>query len=124
MSEKPHEREHSTILNGWQQHKFLLLVGVTIVTALILVGVAMGMYASSGAAQLDLSRPNYQNVREKANRDERLTAFPATGKITKESLEQFRELYEPQSKRIIDFESFGGDPLGDQALGIDAPAQQ
>jgi hypothetical protein len=117
-------REHGIVLNGWRQHKFLLLVGMTIVTSMILVGVAMGMYASSGAAQLDLSRPNYQNVREKANRDERLTAFPATGKMTKESLEQFRELYQPQSKRIVDFESFGGDPLSDQALGIDPPAQQ
>jgi hypothetical protein len=117
-------REHGTALSGWRQHKFLLLVGMTIVTSMILVGVAMGMYASSGAAQLDLSRPNYQNVREKANRDERLTAFPATGKMTKESLEQFRELYQPQSKRIVDFESFGGDPLSDQALGIDAPAPQ
>lgn len=122
MTDKP--REYGIALQGWRQHKFLLLVGMTIVTSMILVGVAMGMYASSGAAQLDLSRPNYQNVREKANRDERLTAFPATGKMTKESLEQFRELYQPQSKRIVDFESFGGDPLSDQALGIDAPAQQ
>lgn len=107
----------------WREHKFLLLVGATIIMALMLVGVAMGMYASSGAAQLDLSRPNYQEVREQANRDERLMAFPATGDITKESLEQFRALYEPQAKRVIDFESFGGDPLSEQALGIDAPAQ-
>lgn len=122
MTDKPHE--HGIALSGWRQHKFLLLVGATILTSMILVGVAMGMYASSGAAQLDLSRPNYQNVREKANRDERLTAFPATGKMTQDSLAQFRELYEPQSKRIVDFESFGGDPLSDQALGIDPPAQQ
>ena len=122
MTDKPHE--HGIALSGWRQHKFLLLVGATILTSMILVGVAMGMYASSGAAQLDLSLPNYQNVREKANRDERLTAFPATGKMTQDSLAQFRELYEPQSKRIVDFESFGGDPLSDQALGIDPPAQQ
>lgn len=106
----------------WREHKFLLLVGATIVMALILVGVAMGMYASSGAAQLDLSRPGYQAVVEQADRNETLSAFPATGEITKENLEQFRKLYDAQSKRVIDYESFGGDPLSDQALGIDAPA--
>lgn len=124
MTDKQPQHGPGTVLNSWRHHKFLLLVGATIIVSLILVGVAMGMYASSGAAQLDLSRPNYQAVREQANRDERLTGFPATGKITKESLSEFRSSYEPQSKRIIDFESFGGDPLSDQALGIDAPAAE
>jgi hypothetical protein len=106
----------------WREHKFLLLVAATIVVSLVLVGVAMGMYASSGAAQLDLSRPNYQAVREQADRSESLTAFPANGKITKDSLGQFRKLYDEQSKRILDHDSFGGSPLSDQALGLDAPA--
>lgn len=106
----------------WREHKFLLLVAATIVISLILVGVAMGMYASSGAAQLDLSRPNYQAVREQADRSESLTAFPASGKITKDSLGQFRKLYDEQSKRILDHDSFGGSPLSEQALGLDAPA--
>lgn len=108
----------------WREHKFLLLVGATIVTSLVLVGVALGMYARSGAAQLDLSRPGYQDVREHADRNDQLTAFPATGKITEESLEQFKKLYDPQSKRVIDYESFGGDPLSDKALGLDAPAAE
>lgn len=105
----------------WREHTFLILVAATIVTSMILVGVAMGMYASSGAAQLDLSRPNYQAVREQADRSESLTAFPATGKITKDNLDEFRKLYDEQSKRVIDYDSFGGDPLSDHALGIDAP---
>lgn len=106
----------------WREHKFLILVAVTIVMSMILVGVAMGMYASSGAAQLDLSRPNYQAVREQADRSEALPSFPATGKITKDSLGEFRTLYDDQSKRVINYDSFGGDPLSDHALGIDAPA--
>lgn len=108
----------------WREHKFLILVGATIIVALILVGVALGMYARSGAAQLDLSRPGYQAVREHADRNTQSTAFPATGKITPESLEEFRALYDKQAKRVTDYESFAGDPLSEQALGIDAPAQQ
>lgn len=109
-------------LTGWRQHKFLLLVGATILVAMILVGVAMGMYASSGAAQLDLSRPNYQAVQEQVDRSESLTAFPATGKITKENLDDFRKLYNEQAKRVLDYDSFSGDPLNEQSLGIDEPA--
>lgn len=107
----------------WGEHKFLILVAATIVMAMVLVGIAMGMYASSGAAQLDLSRPNYKAVREQADRSETLSAFPATGKITKESLDQFRQLYDEQSKRVMNYDSFGGDPLSDHTLSIDAPTQ-
>lgn len=108
----------------WREHKFLLLVGATIIISFILVGVALGMYARSGAAQLDLSRPGYKDVREHADRNDQPTAFPATGKITNDSLSDFRDLYDTQSKRVTEYESFGGDPLSDKALGLDAPVAE
>ena len=108
----------------WREHKFLLLVGATIIISFILVGVALGMYARSGAAQLDLSRPGYKDVREHADRNDQPTAFPATGKITNDSLSDFRDLYDTQSKRVTEYESFGGDPLSDKALGLDTPVAE
>jgi hypothetical protein len=82
------------------------------------------MCARSGAAQLDLSRPGYKDVREHADRNDQPTAFPATGKITNDSLSDFRDLYDTQSKRVTEYESFGGDPLSDKALGLDAPVAE
>ena len=35
------EAEH---LDGWQQHKFMLLVGMTIIVALLLVSVSLWLY--------------------------------------------------------------------------------
>ena len=51
-------------LTKWQQHRFLVMIGAVVLTALFLVGVALALYASSGAAQLDLSRPGYVSVRD------------------------------------------------------------
>lgn len=111
-------------LGRWQQHRFILLVGATIVIALFLVGVALALYASSGTAQLDLSRPGYVSVREQASRSDEFKSFPATGTIDDELLGQFRKLYDTQTERATNIDSFGGDVMSDQILSLDAPTGQ
>ena len=113
------EAEH---LDGWQQHKFMLLVGMTIIVALLLVSVSLWLYNSSGAAQLDLSRPGYQSVREQAKQSKDFTGFPSTGALDKEALDEFRRLYDEQLREATAVESFGGDVMSDEALGIGAPS--
>lgn len=111
-------------VKGWRAHKFMVLVGATIVVSMVLVSVAMAVYSSSGAAQLDLSRPGYQEVRNQADRGEVITAFPAIGAIDKSSLDSFRTLYEKQANQVLGYDGFGGTPMSDQALGLDlTPAQ-
>lgn len=111
-------------VKGWRAHRFMVLVGATIAVSLILVSVAMAVYSSSGAAQLDLSRPGYQEVRNQADRGEVITAFPAIGPIDKQSLNDFRTLYEKQANQVLGYDSFGGTPMSDQALGLDLPPPQ
>lgn len=106
-------------LKGWQRHRFLLMVGMTIFTALFLVSVAMALYVRSGAAQLDLSRPGYMSVRAEASRSDEFTGFSSTGVINTASLDQFRGLYDVQAERATNVDSFGGDVISDQALSID-----
>lgn len=106
----------------FKEHKFIILVGSTILVSLFLVGIALSLYASSGAAQLDLSRVGYKEVRDKADRGDTFTGFPATGKIDKESLEQFKKLYDTQAKQALNFDSFGGTPMTDEALSLTVPA--
>jgi len=113
------EGQHMT---KWEQHRFLLLVAATILISLFLVGVSLAMYASSGAAQLDLSRPGYTSVRDKAPRSDSFNGFPSTGPIDKEAIEQFRKLYDKQSQKATSVDSFGGTVMSDQALSLDAPA--
>lgn len=109
------------LLSRWQQHKFMLLVGATITMAFVLVVIALMLYNSSGAAQLDLSRPGYQSVRDKVSRDNSFAGFPSSGSIDKEALDEFREMYDKQLKEATVVESFGGDVLSDASLGVDAP---
>ncbi|HEU5121718.1 MAG TPA: hypothetical protein VFT59_02640 [Candidatus Saccharimonadales bacterium] len=108
-------------LSKWQQNKFLWMVGGSVVAALFLVGVALALYASSGAAQLDLSRPGYQSVRQQAAQDDSFDGFPATGTLDDKAIEQFRKLYDERAKQATGVDSFGGDVLSDKSLSIDAP---
>lgn len=109
-------------LGRWGQHRFLLLVGASIVIALLLVAVALKLYYTSGAAQLDLSRPGYESVSEKSGRSEVFAGFPSTGNIDKEALDQFREMYAERAELTTNVDSFGGDVMSDKALSIDRPA--
>lgn len=111
-------------LKGWRAHKFMVLVAVTIIVSMILVSVAMAVYTSSGAAQLDLSRPGYQEVRNQADRNEVISAFPAVGTIDKQSLNDFRALYDKQANQVVGYDGFGGTPMSDQALGLELPQAQ
>ena len=106
-------------MSRWEQHRFMALIGGTILTAMFLVGVALALYASSGAAQLDLSRPGYKSVRNQAVRSDSFNGFPATGAITDQTLSDFRKMYDEQAKKATNFNSFGGGPMTDEALSID-----
>ena len=107
-------------LSPWSRHRFIVLIAATIVVSLFLVGVALALYASSGAAQLDLSRPGYVSVRDKVIQSDTFEGFPTSGTIDKDAINQFRTLYEKQSKEATNVDSFGGDVMSDKTLSIDA----
>lgn len=107
----------------WSQHRFLIMIGSAVAISLFLVGVGLALYSSSGAAQLDLSRPGYATVRSEATKAaDKYEGFPATGPIDKDALEQFRKLFGEQSSRATNFDAFANDVLSDSALKIDSPS--
>ena len=108
-------------VTGWRQHRFLLLVLGAIVVAIVLVSVGLTLYRTSGAAQLDLSRPGYEDVREQAKPTGRYEGFSNFGPINEEVLTTFEELYTEQAENATAVDAFGGDVLSDEALKINAP---
>jgi len=100
------------------------LVGLTIILAFMLVTLSLWLYNASGAAQLDLSRPGYKSVRSQAKQTNDFTGFSSSGEITKEVLEEFRKMYNEQMKEATAIESFGGNVMSDEALGVGAPVAQ
>ena len=123
MSEDELSGIKTQVPGAWAQHKLMVMIAGSIVIAMFLVGVAMALYASSGAAQLDLSRPGYVSVRKQATRSDQFDSFSATGEIDKTSLDQFRKLYDEQAKKVSGIDSFGGSVMSDETLSIDAPAE-
>lgn len=112
------------VLTRWERHKFMVLVGLTIMIALILVMISLHLYNSTGAVQLDLSRPGYQAVRKQASETVDITSYPSTGPLDKDALDAFRNLYNEQVKKVTSVDSFGGDVMSDTALGLDASSPQ
>ena len=105
----------------WYRKQLLIFIGGSIIVALLLVLVSMALYASSGAAQLDLSRPGYKSVQNEVSKNDRFESFPATGPVTNQTIGQFLDLYNRQTKSVDNSDAYTADTLGDQALGIDAP---
>lgn len=112
-------------VNSWSQHRFLIMIGSSVAISLFLVGVGLALYSSSGAAQLDLSRPGYATVRSEATKTaDKYDGFSANGPIDQESLKQFRELFDKQSSSATSFDAFANDVLSESALKIDNPSAE
>ena len=103
------------------KYRFLIMIFVVIGLSIGLVSISMSIYGSSGAAQLDLSRPGYQDVRDQADKNNSdFIDFSDIGSIDKNVLDTFNDQYKTQSTKIKTVNAFGTDPLSPEALGISA----
>lgn len=106
-------------------HRFLALIIGSIVIAISLVVVSIMLYYRSGAAQLDLSRPGYNDVRSKVvAKDESFIDIPITGIIDKNTINDFQKLYDLQSEKAQLIDAFGSDPLNPNALWLSIATEQ
>lgn len=112
-------RSEAFHMTRWQRHRFLVLIGGVIVISCVMVAVAMHLYNTSGAAQIDLSRPGYQSVRSEASRDNVPdSSFSSTGELDEAAFRQFNEMYDRHSKRVVGVDSFSPQALSDESLQI------
>lgn len=108
----------------WSKHRYLLLIGISLAIAAILVGISMDLYVSSGASQLDLSRPGYSAVQDKVVKpDSEFDSFDANGPIDKTSVDQFSDLYKNQADKAQAVDAYNGDPLNPSIIGLDQDAE-
>jgi hypothetical protein len=102
------------------KHRFVIMISSTILIALILVVIGMTLYNNSGAAQLDLSRPGYKDVRTRVVTNDDFQDYSSTGPINQTTIAEFETLYIQQAKKTESVDAFGGDPLSPEALGLSA----
>lgn len=103
-----------------ENYNFIVFISFSIVLSIVLVMISMSIYNSSGAAQLDLSRPGYIDIRSKATTDNSFKDFPTNGEIDLKVIDQFESQFIKQSSKITSANVFSGDPLSPEALGIGA----
>lgn len=111
-------------LSFWDRHRLSLLLIITVAIALTLTIVSVVMYNSSGAAQLDLSRPGYRSVSDKVDKTDNIDTYSATGPVNKLTIEEFMKLYDIQADKAKAIDAFNGDPLNPEVLEFGAPANE
>lgn len=116
IREKPEEP-----LSFWDEHRFLFLIIGTFVISLILVSISIYIYKVSGSAQLDLSRPGYQSVSNKVDRDDPVSGYSSFGPVNKSTVNDFIQLFDQQSKKAKAIDAFNGDPLNPDVLEFSDP---
>lgn len=129
MSDQHHDQPHhiddiAATPSWWSHHRFIVLIIGSIIIAFMFLAVSLAMYASTGTAQLDLSRPGYQSVRDQAKINKDFTTFSGSGPVNDSVLEEFEKGYKKQANQITAVDAFGSEVLSDQALGIDDMPEQ
>lgn len=109
----------TSVTKFWGGHRLALLISMSTILALGLVSLSLYLYISSGAIQLDLSRPGYQGVSSQTDGSYKVIEnYPETGKLDESSIGEFETLFNAQSNKAKLIDSFGGDPLSPASLGL------
>jgi len=104
----------------WSEHRFMLLIGLVIVISIVLTIISMFIYTSSGAEQLDLSRPGYISATDEIDDNDKVTEYSSTGAVNADTIKEFQKLYNAQVDSNAKVDAFGGDPLNPDVLEASA----
>ena len=92
-----------------------------IIIAMVLMVFSMYLYGQSGAAQLDLSRPAYQAVRNQIKTSDQFTGFTTNQKLNEQNVAEFKKMYRGKYNDITKHTgAFNPADISDQTLGISA----
>lgn len=111
-------RNDAAEMTHWQRHRFFALIVGVIIVSFLLVMVALSLYNSSGAAQVDLSRPGYQSIQKEASRGTINDSFPSSGALDAKAFNEFDKLYSGHSKRVVGVNSFDPEALDASSLQL------
>lgn len=113
-------RQASDEMSVFAKYRFLIFIFLVVVVAGVLVVVGMSLYYSSGAAQVDLSRPGYQSIRsEAAALTSHEDAFPSSGPLDEDAFTKFDGIYSKHAERVTNVDNFSEGVLSDESLLLD-----
>jgi hypothetical protein len=106
------------ILEKISRYQFVAMIALAVLIAMVSTIASIWVYTSSGAINLDLSRPGYEDIREETYATEPKTQFQSSGPIDKNAIEDFNSRIEDLQNEINSMNNFSGDVMSDEALGI------
>lgn len=112
----PSTKKADDELAFWDRHRLSLLLIMTVAIALLMTTISVVIYNTSGAAQLDLSRPGYLSVSDKVEQTDSIDVYSASGAVNKDTIEEFMKLYDAQAEKAKAVDAFNGDPLNPEVL--------
>lgn len=111
-------------LTFWDRHRLSLLLIITVAIAIVMTIVSVIIYNSTGAAQLDLSRPGYRSVSSQVEKTDEIDTYSSSGAVNKDTIEEFMKLYDAQAFKAKAVDAFNGDPLNPEVLEFGTPSNQ
>lgn len=101
-----------------KNYKFALMITMAVTIAVALSGISVYVYVSTGAINIDLSRPGYEKNREETAYDEEDTPFSSSGPINEEAINDFNQRLEKIQNELGEMNNFSTDAMSDEALGL------
>ncbi len=108
----------------WDRHRISLLLILTVIIAIVMTVISVVIYNSTGASQLDLSRPGYRSVSSEVDTADKIDTYSASGPVNKETINEFMDQYDEQANKAKAVDAFNGDPLNPEILTYGSPDQQ
>ena len=94
------------------RHKLPAFLVAVVILAGVLVVISVSVYYRSGAYQLDLSRPEYKDVRSQIEKDKKVNdLFDAQGPVDEATLNDFLKQYQEEADKALEADAFGTEPL-------------
>jgi len=101
-----------------QRHRLAYGIVGAICIGLLLTVISMSLYISSGASQLDLSRPGYEGARTQVDESKDDDSFKSTGPINEDVITEFERLYTIQRTKLNSSDRFDSAIIDDAQLRL------
>jgi hypothetical protein len=110
----------TTRLKIWaSQHQLACFITVALFIAAVMTLISLWLYLSSGAMRLDLSRPGYEEVRQKVVDNDSQQTFLPSGPLTQETAKDFQALLDEQQNQLKVMGDFNDQALSDSNVGLE-----
>lgn len=101
-----------------QRHRLVYAVVGAIAIGLLLTVISMSLYISSGASQLDLSRPGYEKARTQIGEAKEDPRFEANGPMNLTVINEFQKLFTGHREKLNALDDFESTSLDDSQLRL------